>query len=242
MALWTQRKVSVLPLLTKLSAERLDQPTNPYTYSLCAISLALCCAINDSADFSTSATPIDPINAEIARIRYESELVIYSARFCEAAIKQMLYCTQVPAKMYAKASMGQLLARQCEQCTKDGKEGHDISLLGALAHRYFLCHVFDGCAFDHLQMVARRRNLEAAHSESQSIHPRTSEESRAHLAKSLDEIGYELGHMAEHIGSIEEKVIAEAKLYVRCHPSTPSIDALSRIPMRWLDQYHSKLA
>jgi hypothetical protein len=212
MALWTQQKIHALPLHTKLSAELTCQPNNPYTYSLGAISLALGSIINDAFGFAESAVPIDPVDAEVIRIRYESELIIYSARFCEAAIKQMLYCTQVPLKMYEKASMGQLLARPCERCKKAGKKGHDISLLGALAHRFFLCHMLDGCALDHLQLVARRRNLEAAHSDSQSIHPRTAAESRSNLANSLREIGHELGHMAEHIGEIEEKMIAEATL------------------------------
>lgn len=241
MSLWTQRKIAALPLHTKLSAELTCEPTNPYTYSLGTISLALCCAINDAAEFSESAEPIDPVDAEISRIRYESELVIYAARFCEAAIKQMLYCTQFPARMYEKAPMGQLLARECQSCKRAGKEGHDISLLGALAHRFYLCHMLDGCAFDHLQMVARRRNLEAAHSESQSLHPRTASESRSHLARSLNEIGYELGHMADHIGKIEEKMIVETELFIRSYPAVPIVDELARIPVRWLAQYHPDL-
>lgn len=238
MALWTQQKIHALPLHTQLSAKLTCQPNNPYTYSLGTISLALSIIINDAFEFAESTAPIDPVDAEITRIRYESELVIYSARFCEAAIKQMLYCTQFPVKMYEKASMGQLLARPCERCRKDGKKGHDISLLGALAHRFFLCHMLEGCAFDHLQLVARRRNLEAAHSESQSIHPRTAAQSRSHLAQSLTEIGQELGHMADHIGTIEEKIIAETELYIRSYPAVPALDQLSRIPVRWLGQYH----
>lgn len=241
MALWTQQKIHALPLHTKLSAKLTCEPSNPYTYSLGSISLALGHIINDAAGFSESTEAIDPIDAEITRIRYESELVIYSARFCEAAIKQMLYCTQFPVKMYEKASMGQLLARPCESCKKEGRKGHDISLLGALAHRFFVCHMLEDCAFDHLQMVARRRNLEAAHSESQSIHPRTAAQSRSHLAQSLAEIGYELGHMADHIGTIEEKIIAETELYISSYPAVPAVDRLSRIPVRWIDQYHPEL-
>lgn len=241
MALWTQQKITTLPLHTQLSAGLTCQPNNPYTYSLGSISLALGSIINEAFEFAESIAPIDPVEAEITRIRYESELVIYSARFCEAAIKQMLYCTQVPTKLYEKASMGQLLARPCEACKKAGRKGHDISLLGALAHRFFLCPMLDDCAFDHLQLVAQRRNLEAAHSESQSIHPRTAAESRRHLAKSLHEIGHELGHMADHIGKIEEKIIAETNLYISSFPAAPAMDKLSRIPVRCLDQYHPEL-
>ena len=237
MSLWLQQKASVIPLHTKLSSGLPGQPNNPYTYSLSAISFAISAIINEGFEFSESRMLVDPVDAEITRIRYESELIIYSARFCEAAIKQMLYCTQIPTKMYEKASMGDLLARDCESCKKAGKQRHDISLLGALAHRYFLCHVLDGCAFDHLQLVARRRNLEAAHSESQSINPRTASESREHLAKSLKEIGYDLGHMADHIGAIEKKMIEESELYIKCYPAVPPRDELMRIPVRWLEQY-----
>lgn len=238
MALWMQRRISELPLHTKLSAELTCHPKNPYTYSLGTISLALCNIINDAHAFSISTAMVGPVEAEITRIRYESELIIYSARFCEAAIKQMLYCTQVPAKTYRKAGMGELLATDCKSCRKAGQKGHDISLLGALAHRFFLCRAFDGCAFDHLQIVSRRRNLEAAHSESQSIHPRTAEESRLHLARSLGEIGQDLGHMADHIGSIELKMIAETELFIRSWPAVPSVDDLIRVPVRCVHQYH----
>ncbi len=180
---------------------------------------------------------MDPVEAEIQRIRFESELIIYAARFCEAAIKQMLYCTQIPENLYKLAPMGKLLAQECQDCRKNGREKHDISHLGSLAHRFFLCHVLDGCVVDHLQIVARRRNLEAAHSESQSIHPRTADESRKHLTKSIKEIGYELGHMADHIGTIEQKMIEETKLFIRSYPNNPPHQELARIPVRNLDQY-----
>lgn len=237
MALWTQQKVAALPLHTKLTQGIVGEPSNPYTYSLSAMSLAVGATINDAFEFSESTEPVDSVDAEVRRIRFESELIIYAARFCEAAIKQMLFCTQIPKVMYERASMGKLLASECEECKKAGKQRHDISLLGSLAHRFFLCHMLDGCAIDHLQMVARRRNLEAAHSESQSIHPRTATESRNHLARSLAEIGYELGHMADHIGKIEEKMIGETELFIRSYPNVSPRGELARIPVRNLDQY-----
>lgn len=110
-------------------------------------------------------------------------------------------------------------------------------MLGSLAHRFFLCHVLDNCAIDHLQLVARRRNQEAAHSHSQSIHPRTARESRKHLAESLSEIGRELGHMADHIGEIEAKVIAETELFIRSYPNPSPWGELGKIPVRNLEQY-----
>jgi hypothetical protein len=237
MALWLRRKVSALPLHTQLSHGAVGEIDNPYSYSLSAISLVIGTAVNDAFDFTESAELVNAVDAEVKRIRLESELTLYAARFCEAAIKQMLYCTQVPAWMYERASMGQLLARECPDCKKAGREGHDISLLGSLAHRFFLCHMLDNCAIDHLQLVARRRNQEAAHSDSQSIHPRSAVESRMHLADSLSEIGQELGHMADHIGEIESKVIAETELFIRSYPKPSPWDELSRISVRDLDQY-----
>lgn len=239
MKLWLQQKKSALSLHTKLSQGLAGEPTNPYTYSLCAISLAVAATINEAIEFSESGETIDSIDMEIRRIRFESELVIYSARFCEAAIKQMLFCTQIPKAMYERASMGQLLAQECPDCKKAGRPRHDVSLLGSLAHRFFLCPMLDGCAIDHLQLVARRRNLEAAHSESQSIHPRTGRASRCHLAQSVAEIGHELGHMADHLGIIEEKMIAEADLFIRSYPKVSPRSELARIPVRDLDQYPS---
>ena len=238
MALWTQQKSSSLPVHTSRDKGMTGQPTNPYTYSLAALTLSIAAILQDAFDFSESTTDIRPIDAEISRIRYESELIIYTARFCEAAIKQMLYCTQIPAKLYERASMGKLLAQECEGCKREGKQRHDISLLGSLAHRFFLCRMLDDCAIDHLQIVARRRNLEAAHSESQSIHPGSADESKKNLAIKIKEIGHDLGHMADHIGMIEEKIIAEIKLYILSYPELPSIEDLSRIPIINPERYH----
>lgn len=242
MALWLQTKIPGLSLHTEQSGTLTCQPKNPYTFSLCAIGYAFCRTVNDAFAFVESSEEIDPVDAEVKRIRYESELVIYAARFCEAAIKQMLYCTSFPADLYEKATMGQLLSRPCEACGK-GKEGHDISLLGALAHRFFLCPMLDNCAIDHLLLVARRRNLEAAHSDSQSINPRTAAETRAHLNKSLFDIGHELGHMADHIGAIEAKMIAETELFITSGITGPTIGDLTKIPIRGtaIAQYHPEV-
>lgn len=237
MALWLRQKSSGLPLHTKFSEGVIGEVTNPYSYSLGTISVGIGAAISDAFDFVESAEEMDAIDAEVKRIRLESELTLNAARFCEATIKQMLYCTQFPPRMYEKAAMGQLLAQECENCRKAGRQRHDLSLLGSLAHRFFLCHILDNCAVDHLQLVARRRNLEAAHSDSQSIHPRGARESREQLAGALSEIGQELGHMADHIGLIESKMIAETALCVRTYPRWPAWDDLSRIPVRDLDQY-----
>ena len=237
MSLWLQQKVGGLPLHTKRKEVAPDAFSNPYTYSLGALSLAIGEVINDAYQFSESNAEIDPVDAEVKRIRFEAELTISAARFCEAAIKQMLFCTNFDKKMYEKAPMGKLLACECEACKKGGAVRHDISLLGSLAHRFFLCRAIDGCAVDHLQLVARRRNQEAAHSESQSVEPRSAEETRKRLEKTINEIGHELGHMAGHIGDIEEKMIAEINLFVYSFPEYPHWAGLAAIPVRDLDQY-----
>jgi len=237
MALWLQQKINSLPLHTNLEQDVVGALGNPYTYSLSALSLSIAAILDDAFDFCESTESMHPVDAEIQRIRFESELIIYAARFCEAAIKQMLYCTQTPAKMYESASMGKLLAQECDGCRKHGRMRHDISLLGSLAHRFFLCRMLDECAIDHLQIIARRRNLEAAHSESQSIQPRTESESKAHLTRSIKEIGQELGHMADHIGTIEDKIVAEVMLAIRSYPKAPTYIELAKIPVRDFEQY-----
>jgi anti-sigma28 factor (negative regulator of flagellin synthesis) len=101
--------------------------------------------------------------------------------------------------------------------------------------------MLDGCAVDHLQLIARRRNQEAAHSDSQSIQPRTAAETRKHLAESISSIGNELVHMAGHIGDVETKMIKEMKLFIRSYPKPPPRGELSKIPVRNLDQYQRGL-
>lgn len=241
MCAWLQRKVHALSLFTKKSEELTCQVDNPYTFSLGTISLTIASAINDAWAFAESTELIDPVDAEVARIRLESELSINVARFCEAAIKQLLYCTSFPEKHYKHASLNQLLAKDCEACRKSGGEGHDVSLLGALAHRYFLCLKFDHCAFQHLKLMARRRNAEAAHANSPTLNPRSSDKSRADMNKSLLEIGQELGHMADHISDVEGKMIKEIELIIRHYPDRPSHEGLAKVSIRPLWQYYPEL-
>lgn len=239
MALWLAQKSSELPIHREQDKGLICQPSNPYTYSLSAISLAMAGAVNDAVRFFQSTEPIDAVDAEIQRIRLESEIVIYAARFCEASIKQMLFCTNIPERLYQKASLGTLLAQRCWACWKAKKPPHEISLLGSLACRYGQCRMLDDCAFDHLQLVARRRNIEAAHSESQAINPRTPEKSRAHMRSTLENVGNEFGHLADHLGEVEEKMAEETLLAITSWPYPPPISALSRIPMLWIEQYEN---
>jgi hypothetical protein len=144
----------------------------------------------------------------------------------------MLFCTAVPPRMYEKAAMGGLLAVECENCRKNGKERHDISLLGSLAHHYFLCPMLDNCVVDHLSLLGSRRNAEAAHAEVIDTKELGVDRSREKLNQAMMEAGQELGHMAEHIGEIEKKMLREIELYIHFAPERPPLDELMRIPVR----------
>jgi len=222
---WTRQKLPGLSVCTE-AEKQLGSFTNPYTFHATAIAVALAEVINSAHEFATSDAPMEPLAAEIERIRLNNELVLYIARFCEATIKQMLFCTQIPRRLYKRASLGQLLSIDCHSCRKSGRDRHEISLLGALAHQYFLCDSLDSCVFVHLQIVGRRRNLESAHSDSQTLHVRDATQSRTQLAGVLKAVGEELGHMADHIGQIEKRMISEIEAYLMHYPREPTVDEL----------------
>jgi hypothetical protein len=184
--------------------------TNPYAYHASVIAAILARAINATHEFAMGTEPLDDMEADIERIRLYNEQILYTARFCEASIKQLLYCTQIGnKKYYMNASLGTLLSTECQGCRNSGKERHKISLLGSLAHRYHLCLPFERCLFEHLKIVGRRRNLEAAHSEMQLLRIRTAANSREQLAADSMEAGNELVHMLEHIGDLETRMMRE---------------------------------
>lgn len=229
---WLKQERHEVAVLTEMERAGSFTWTNPYTYHASSIQVALSAVINDAAAFSRSEEDIAALDAEIQRIRLHTELVLYSARFCEAAIKQMLFCTSIPRRLYKRASLGQLLAVDCDACRKAEQPTHDISLLGALAHRYYLCFELEGCVIDHLQLVARRRNVEAAHSDTLAIHPRTAIESRQDLSSALDDIVGLFAHMLEHIAKIEHRMMAENRLFLSCWGRMPSLDEFMQIPAR----------
>jgi len=230
--------------LSVVTEEMRKQPwgySNPFTYHAATIGAGLGAAINAAYAFSERVDPIDPLEAEIERIRLHSELVINIARFCEATIKQLLHCTTLPRRLYVRASLGQLLALDCDACRAVGQPTHDVSLLGALAHRYFECSALEHCMLDHLKIVGERRKMDAAHSSAPTLNPRDAASSRADLRAMLDEAGYGLGHMADHIGTYENKLLAELNLVILSWPEPPRIDDLSRIPVRLrADESHSE--
>lgn len=214
--LWLQQRGH----FSLLAEEHKNQPyscTNPYTYHASAIAGVFSRVVNATHTFATSSEEMDSTDAELERVRLFNEQVLYTARLCEALIKQLAYCTQIPSKYYANASLGALLSTECRMCKGSGKPKHKISILGSLAHRYQLCMPIEACLMEHLKIVNRRRNAEAAHSESQAINIRTSQESRAQLAHDSHEAGTELVHMLSHLADLERAIGSELSAAVINH-------------------------
>lgn len=185
--------------------------TNPYTASGITLALLMSRVINASHDFATTSTGNDDeVGVEIERIRLHNELLIYSARLCEVAIKQLLYCTQIPVARYERMALGQLLESPCPSCKrKNGQQPHLVSLVGTLACPYHLCIEFEHCAMDHMNLVNRLRNSQAAHSEVQALNIRPSAESKAQLLHDIDEALSGFAHMLSHLEHLERKLLAD---------------------------------
>lgn len=207
---WMLRKGQISLLVDKDKEEILSL-TNPYSYHTSVIAGIITHVMNSTHDFATSTEPMNDIEANIESIRLYNEQVLYTARFCEAAIKQLLHCTQIQKKYYKDASIGALLSTECRTCKKADKPRHKISMLGSLAHRYHLCIEFEACLFEHLKIVNRRRNVEAAHSETPPLRLMSASESRARLNKDCLDIGNELLHMLKHISDLETCMVKELK-------------------------------
>ena len=188
--------------------------TNPYTYHASTLCSILAAAVNDSHALATCTDPEDTMDVEIGRVRIHAEQTLYVARVCEALIKQLLYCTQIPKRYYERAGLGQLLSAECRGCRASGATRHKLSLLGSLAHRYRLCIEFEHCLAEHLALAGRRRNLEAAHSGSLSVNVRSCAESRAQLMVDSVALGSEFVHMLEHLGRIEERMLSELETVI----------------------------
>src|SRR5690606_35674690 len=84
-----------LPIATLADLRSEGGYTNPYTYSGGALGLILSRVVNAAYDFGVDTSDEDPVDAEIEQLRLFNEIVLYSARFCEAAVKQLLHCTNV---------------------------------------------------------------------------------------------------------------------------------------------------
>ena len=185
--------------------------TNPYTRSGITLSLLMCRVINDSHDYAHGSEPThDEVDSEIERLRLYNEILLYSARLCEVAIKQLLYCTQIPESRYGRMGLGQLLESPCPTCKRsNGKEPHLGSLVGTLAHPYHLCLEFKYCAMDHMYIVNKLRNSQAAHSGVQELNVRTSDISRSQLLEESSDILNGFLHMLSHVEDLEQNMLQD---------------------------------
>lgn len=180
--------------------------TNPFTIDASTLITILASVINDSHAIATNEAPVDPLDIEVARVRNYNEQCLYVVRVCEALIKQLLHCTQIPRRYYAKASLGSLLSTECRGCRNSGQQRHKLSLLGSLAHRYRLCHEFEGCLMEHLALAGRRRNALAAHSTVPTLDLRSPAESRGQLMDDSVALGNEFVHMLGHLRDLEARM------------------------------------
>ncbi len=199
------------------------QFTNRYTYDASVLTSIFTCVVNDCASFINNTELVEPDDAEIKRIRLYSESVLYTARLCEAFIKQLLFCTTFPEGDYRGTALGSLLSKDCNGCRNSKEKRHKVSLLGSLAHRYKLCHTYENCLDKHLPIVNRRRDLEAAHSGVARFAPKESSEVQTRFSKEFDEMGVEFIHMLHHISEIETRMISELDSLVSSRASRKNL-------------------
>jgi hypothetical protein len=187
---------------------------NPYAYSGSALTLIMARVINALHDFVTKETPgLSEVDAEIERLRLHNEVLLYAARICEVAIKQLLYCTQIPESRYKRMALGALLEAPCPDCkAKNGDLPHLVSLVGTLAHPFHLCLEFEHCAMDHMDLVNKLRNAQAAHSGIQTLRVRPIQESKEQLWKDCDEVLNGFIHMLSHLEDLEIRVLDDLAL------------------------------
>jgi len=207
MRAWMQRR-GKLPLILPEACQSNGGYTNPFTLGGATLCLLLSRIINASHEYATTtSSDHDKFEAEVERLRLYNEVLLYSARVCEVAIKQLLHTTQIPESRYRRIGMGALLESPCPSCNrKSGKEPHLVSLVGTLAHPFHLCLEFEHCAMDHMDLVNRLRNAQATHSGSQSLNLRTAEESKSQLLKDSTEVLTGLLHMLFHVEQLENRM------------------------------------
>jgi hypothetical protein len=215
---WMLRQYNDLPVLSPATS----QFTNPYSYSASVLAFAYQFIINDGANFAKGSDVLHPSIAEISRLRLLGENVLYTARLCEALIKQLLYCTTALESEYRTAALGALLSKNCNGCSNSNKKRHNVSLMGSLAHRYQLCAKYEHCVETHLVIVNKQRNLEAAHSGTPDFHPQDASVVRERFQTQLNEIGEPFIHMLQHIGEIETQMMFELNGIINQHEMAAS--------------------
>lgn len=210
MRAWMLRR-GQLSLMRVHEATKRGGYTNPYTKSGVTLSLLMGRVINCSHTYAHEAESThDEVDAEIERLRLYNEMLLYSARLCEVAVKQLLYCTQVPESRYRRMTLGQLLESPCPTCKRaNGKEPHLVSMVGTLAHPYHLCLEFEHCAMDHMDLVNKLRNSQATHSGVQELNIRTTDISRSQLLEESTDILNGFVHMLSHVEDLEQRMLQD---------------------------------
>jgi hypothetical protein len=204
MRAWMQQR-GQLQIVSAGEVGRDDGYTNPYTFSAGSLTLMLANVVEAVYDFTNdTSNVVDPVHAEIERLRLYNEVMLYTARLCESMVKQLLYCTVVPEKRYEKKALGELLESPCPQCRKEnGKTPHMVSLVASLAHPFGLCLEFEHCAMDHMAWLNKLRNAQAAHSGVQTLNVRTVMESKRQLDADHRQVIEGFLHMLSHLEKLE---------------------------------------
>lgn len=206
---WLLRR-GELSFLSTEEEKKADGYKNPYAFSGAAISLITANIVNSSHAFATQQTDHDNVESEVKRLRLYNETILYVARFCEVAIKQLIYCTQIPESRYSRMALGALLESPCPDCKKaNGKPPHNISMIGSLACPFHLCREFDHCAMNHLDIANKLRNSQAAHSSTQTLNIRTTTESKSQCLSEVNEVLMDFVHMLSHLEKIEKAMTTD---------------------------------
>ena len=188
--------------------------TNPYTEDASVLTASFMRVTNEGAEWVNGGELVNWVSAEIQRIRLFSEFILYAARLSEALIKQLLFCTDFDLRSYRRDAIGNLLLKDCKPCRKAG-DPHSTSLLGSVAHRYNLCAGYGNCLDNDLPKLASMRNRLVAHSETWQLRRVHVAVAMADLRQQTIETGETFIHMLEHIGGIENAMLAELNLHVR---------------------------
>jgi hypothetical protein len=186
-------------------------PTNSYTYNAYALVLAYSAIINDAAAFVKSDPANDPLDDEIKHFRLYSAYVLYPARILEALVKQMLFLTTFSESSYKRIAIGELLSVECSGCRASEDKRHKISLLGSIAHRYGFCGPYEQCLHSKMEIVKKRRDIEAAHAGVVKIVGRSPERTRQVFRGQISRIGEEFIHMLKHIEDMENHIIRDLR-------------------------------
>jgi hypothetical protein len=94
-------------------------------------------------------------------------------------------------------------------CRSSKEDRHKVSLLGSLAHRYSLCNSYEQCLNEHMKIVNRRRDVEAAHSGVTEFVDRAVPVARRQLGDDTSDLGDNFVHMLGHISDIEQRMFLE---------------------------------